>query len=169
MSSQLELSSALQTTAPFKLRRIAFVPAQQSDAVPVPQGLDLVVLNERQPQPSNVSPCVPPCFPLFETPVCAARTQRPACSRRLPPPMVCIAHWRRGRCTHTLSSEGVQRDRMQYPRDQAPGNLVADAFRMCRAYDITDRAQAVPISCSITTSVVANASGRQGAAVLSRK
>ena len=53
--------AALHTAAPFKLRRIAFVPARDSDAVPVPQGLDLVVLNEQQARPLNVSQ-----FPPFQ-------------------------------------------------------------------------------------------------------
>ncbi len=50
----MSLTAALQTTAPFQLRRIPFVPARKSDAVPVPEGLDLVVLNSGQPL--NVRP-----------------------------------------------------------------------------------------------------------------
>lgn len=54
----MSLTAALQTTAPFQLRRIPFVPARNSDAVPVPEGLDLVVLNSGQPL--NVRACAAP-------------------------------------------------------------------------------------------------------------
>lgn len=55
MTTRVDPTAALLTAAPFKLRRIAFVSARESDAVPVPQGLDLVILNEQQAQPQNVS------------------------------------------------------------------------------------------------------------------
>ncbi len=42
-------SDGLGILAPFQLKPIAFVPARNSDAVPLPRGHNLVVLNAEQP------------------------------------------------------------------------------------------------------------------------